>query len=75
VLKLDPTWCAEQLEPGDVLFACAGAVCTDALLRRVCSALEGDRALSAEGVVTLLNGSAAEKGLASASLAFRVPTF
>lgn len=75
VLKLDPTWCAEQLEPGDVLFASAGAVCTDAVLRKVCSALELDRTLSAEGVAALLNGSAAERGLAAASFALRVPVF
>jgi hypothetical protein len=73
VLKLEPNWCAEQLEPGDVLFASAGAVCTDAVLRKVCGALEVDRALSAEGVVALLNESAAQKGIAAASLAFRVP--
>jgi hypothetical protein len=75
VLKLDPTWCAEQLEPGDVLFASAGAVCTDTLLRKVCSALEADRALPAEAVVDLLNRSAADHNLAAASLAFRVPSF
>jgi len=75
VLKLDPTWCAEQLEAGDVLFASAGAVCTDSVLRRVCSALESDRALPAREVVELLNKSAADHGLAAASLAFRVPTF
>ncbi|MEY4509534.1 MAG: hypothetical protein RLZZ450_1656 [Pseudomonadota bacterium] len=75
VLKLDPTWCAEQLEPGDVLFASAGALCTDSVLRKVCTALEGDRTLPAKAVVDLLNGSAADLGLAAASLAFRVPAF
>lgn len=75
VLKLDPTWCAEQLEPGDVLFASAGALCTDSVLRKVCSALEADRTLPARAVVDLLNKSAADQGLAAASLAFRVPTF
>jgi len=75
VLKLDPTWCAEQLEPGDLLFASAGAVCTDALLRKICGALDADRALGGEDVVALLNGSAAQHGVAAASLAFRVPAF
>lgn len=75
VLKLDPTWCAEQLEPGDVLFASAGALCTDSVLRKVCAALEADRALPARAVVELLNKSAADHNLAAASLAFRVPTF
>jgi hypothetical protein len=75
VLKLDPTWCAEQLEPGDVLFASAGAVCSDGVLRKVCSALEADRALPAQAVVELLNRSAADHGLAAASLAVRVPAF
>jgi hypothetical protein len=75
VLKLDPTWCAEQLEPGDLLFASAGAVCSDAVLRQVCSAVEADRALPAGAVLDILNGSAADRGLAAASLAIRVPVF
>jgi hypothetical protein len=75
MLKLEPTWCAEQLEPGDVLFATDGALCTPALLRDIAHALELDRTLSTESVVALLNRPSAEAGRPVASLALRVPSF
>jgi hypothetical protein len=75
VLKLSPTWCAEQVEPGDLVFATSGEICGEPLLQQVTCALELDRSLGPEGVVGMLNASAAKLGAAAASVAFRVPFF
>lgn len=75
LLKLSGGWCAEQVEPGDMLFASAAQNCGEERLSELQRALDHDRALSPDVVLTLLHREAVERGTAAASIAFRVPVF
>ena len=84
LLTSPATTCAEQLEPGDLVFAGSRRVCHEAALQRVSRMLERDHfslartsarfeAESPQAVLTLLSASAGEEGRGAATLAFRMP--
>lgn len=75
MLKGASTWTAEQVEPGDLLFAGSFEACTPAALEALEQQLQHDRTLSVQTVVELLNREAAANGSAALAVAMRVPTF
>ncbi len=66
VLKAEPVWCAEPVEPGDLIFAGPSSLLSEATLERVCDA----GPLDAERVTSLLTNDGSTPGTAVA--AFRV---
>lgn len=72
LLKVTPSWSAEQIYAGDLVFATSVHAGSEAALRGVRAALAGP-APSPEQLVTLLNEPARSREKAAAALAIRIP--
>ncbi|HEX5658466.1 MAG TPA: hypothetical protein VFX59_14790 [Polyangiales bacterium] len=71
LLKAEPIWCAEPVEPGDLVFAGASPLFTEQALTRVREACLADRQLDPGKVASLLNSDeSVVRG--DAVIAFRV---
>lgn len=70
VLKAEPVWCAEHVEPGDLVFAGPSALFAESTLSRVRTACLNDRRIDPQEVASLLTSSDAPQGAALA--VFRV---
>ena len=75
MLKGASSWTAEQVEPGDLLFAGSFESFTPAGLRELEQQLARDRTLSTQRVVEQLNREAAANGSPALAVAMRVPIF
>ena len=71
VLKAAPTWCAEQLEPGDLLFAGSLTALSDDSTSKLRQRLESGYLIPPRALVEDLNKPAAVAGIGAAALAFR----
>ena len=75
VLKAAPTWCVEELEEGDLLFAGSLSAFSEEALTALRAQLESGAPLPPRKVVEDLNKPAATAGLGAAALAFRSSNF
>jgi hypothetical protein len=75
VLKATPTWCAEELEEGDLLFAGSLTAFGEEALQVLRAQLESGILLPTRKVVDDLNKPAAAAGIAAAAMAFRTSNF
>jgi hypothetical protein len=71
LLKAEPVWCAEPMEPGDLVIAGPGALFAEPALARVSEACLADRQLDPRKVASLLT-SEDEPARSMAVAAFRV---
>jgi len=72
LLKVTPSWSAEQIYAGDLIFATSLHAGSDAAITGLRRALRGQPS-SPQQVVAWLNEPASKLGLAAAALALRVP--
>jgi hypothetical protein len=72
VLKNPPSWCAEPVSAGDLVFAASLSACGEPAIAAVRNVLNDRRATAPEEVVSLLSSAATGDGIACACLAFRV---
>lgn len=75
VLKAAPTWCAEELEQGDLLFAGSLSAFGEESLSSLRAQLEGGYLLSPRKIAEDLNKSAANAGIGAAAFSFRASKF
>lgn len=75
VLKAAPSWCAEELESNDLLFAGSLSAFSEDSLSSVRAQLEGGYLLSPRKIVEDLNKSAASAGIGAAAFSFRASKF
>jgi hypothetical protein len=75
VLKATPTWCAEELEEGDLLFAGSLTAFGEEALQTLRGQLESGYLLPTRKVVEDLNKPAAAAGIGAAAMAFRTTNF
>jgi hypothetical protein len=75
VLKATPTWCVEELEEGDLLFAGSLSAFSEEALAGLRSQLESGSLLPPRKIVEDLNKPAANAGIGAAALAFRSSNF
>lgn len=75
VLKATPTWCAEELEQGDLVFAGSLSAFGEEALSALRAQLEGGSAVPTRRVVEDLNKPAAASGIGAAAMAFRRSNF
>jgi hypothetical protein len=75
VLKATPTWCAEELEAGDLLFAGSLTAFGEEALHTLRAQLESGYLMPPRKVVEDLNKPAAAAGIGAAAMAFRTSNF
>lgn len=75
VLKAAPTWCAEPLEPSDLLFGGSLTAFSEEALEELRAEFSGGRLVSPEKLVQDLNRPAADGGIGAAAFAFRASKF
>lgn len=75
VLKATPTWCAEPLEAGDLLFGGSLTAFSEEALEELRVDFDGGQLVSPGKLVQDLNRPAALGGLGAAAFAFRVSKF
>lgn len=75
VLKAAPTWCVEELEAGDLLFAGSLSAFSEEALAGLRAQLESGAPLPPRKIVEDLNKAAATAGIGAAALAFRSSNF
>jgi hypothetical protein len=75
VLKASPTWCAEPLEPSDLLFGGSLTAFSEEALEQLRAEFSGGRLVSPEKLVQDLNRPAADGGIGAAAFAFRASKF
>lgn len=75
VLKATPTWCAEELEESDLLFAGSLTAFGEEALHTLRAQLEGGQPMPTRKLVEDLNKPAAAAGVGAAALAFRTSNF
>jgi hypothetical protein len=75
VLKASPTWCAEELEEGDLVFAGSLSAFGDEALHTLRAQLESGFLVPTRKIVEDLNKPAAAAGIGAAAMAFRLPNF
>lgn len=73
LLRGASSWSADDVAPGDLLFAGSLTACSPPALSELDRALAHDRELVPRAVVQLLNRSPGEQGVAALSVAMRVP--
>jgi len=73
MLKLAPSWSAEQVAPGDLVFVTSVADGQAPGLDAVRAALDEGRPLAPHDVVQQLTEPAAERGIGAVAIAYRVP--
>lgn len=72
VLRGPSSWRAEQVAPGDLVFAGSRSACSERSVQQLERELALGASPDAGQVVEMLNGPAAAQGLAAAAAAFRV---
>jgi hypothetical protein len=75
VLKAAPTWCAEALEAGDLLFGGSLTAFSEVALEELRVEFDGGQLVSPGKLVQDLNKPAANGGLGAAAFAFRASKF
>jgi hypothetical protein len=75
VLKAAPTWCAEPLEPNDLLFGGSLTAFSEEALEELRVEFSGGRLVSPDKLVQDLNRPAADGGIGAAAFAFRASKF
>lgn len=75
VLKATPTWCAEPLEPSDLLFGGSLTAFSEEALEELRAEFNGGRLVSPDKLVQDLNRPAADGGIGAAAFAFRASKF
>jgi hypothetical protein len=75
VLKAAPTWCAEPLEPSDLLFGGSLTAFSEQALAALRVEFGGGRLVSPDKLVQDLNRPAADGGVGAAAFAFRASKF
>jgi hypothetical protein len=75
LLKATPTWCAEALEPSDLLFGGSLTAFSEETLEELRVEFSGGRLVSPDKLVQDLNRPAADGGIGAAAFAFRASKF
>lgn len=73
ILKGASSWSAEQVAPGEIVYAGSLTACTPESVAEVDSLLSVDPSAPAQEVVEVLNRTAAANGVAALAVAMRVP--